>query len=469
MALTVLDSGLLRSTSSANPRLLTIPVHASAIAVLVFAFADVGAAGARHTTTGMTLGGEAPTGTLVAVDDAIEPGQTLGMMWTGTEMPASGDQTLSIGLTAATLNEYIYSYINVGTDADELSVTALDSGITEGDQANPSIALSYGGVNGRAFAGLYSGRNSASDVTPGSGATEAQEGLFASNYRLASVIYQTTPGASDFSIGWTISSTDDVAAVARALRGVTAAGTDANAGHSVATLASYAASVSLKVPAGHASITFSSYVPTPEVIGSPSGAYAGHASIDFWASEGGYSDLDSDSGTTAATVAAHQPSVSVKATAQHAAIAFAAVDASVGYPGSVFAGHASITFASGGTSHGVAAGHASISAGASDTDYNLGAQAGQASPQFVISAFDAEASSATIHNASAGHASITMVSYQPRTSGTAAAGHASITLSGLDVSVPAVAATLTVEVYNAVTLDVDVSLYVDVTLDVEVY
>ena len=151
----------------------------------------------------------------------------------------------------------------------------------------------------------------------------------------------------------------------------------------------------------------------------------------------------------------------------HAGVAMSAYDATVSFAAQVTAGHASITISAEAPAHGVQAEHAFLTGSAGDSTKSLMTDAGQASAQFALAAYDAGVSGSPHTLAHAEEATVTFSSTTMFVNVDTNAGLADITVSSFDITTPAVAAELDVDLYNTMTLDVELSI--DVTLDVRVY
>jgi len=156
---------------------------------------------------GITYGGQALTRVRTAADTAGEPGRT-DIWFLGTGIPA-GQRTVSVDLDSATTDDFQFVCITLTADADTEKIT---DGILEGDRANPSITLSYGGRTCIAIAADYTG--TASPGTPGADTTLIDDYDHGANG--ATVVRQTTVGSADFTISVTHVS-DDCAFVAAAI------------------------------------------------------------------------------------------------------------------------------------------------------------------------------------------------------------------------------------------------------------
>ena len=158
---------------------------------------------------GITYGGNALARAQTNTDTSTEPGRS-DVWWDGTSIATGTSVTVSVDLASATTDDIHFVCITLTGSADINLVDA--DGINE-NVANPSVTLQYGGRASVAIAALYGGGADGTAFTPNANCTTAHDHDLGAFY--AEVIYQTTPGTSDFAIGGT-SATDDVAFAAAA-------------------------------------------------------------------------------------------------------------------------------------------------------------------------------------------------------------------------------------------------------------
>jgi hypothetical protein len=219
------SSALFRTDTSTNPSWTHTPTGTPRGVVV---FSVHGTTAIDH-VDGVTYGGVALGRISRVADLAGEVGEVLGY-FVGTGIP-TGAQTVAVALDSATTTDIHFVCITL-TASDDTEV--IDFDITEtGDQADPSATLQYSGRTAIAVAGLYMGGSSPAAFTPNGNCTTAQDQDLGNFY--SEVIYQTTPGTSDFAIGGT-SSSDDVAMLAVAISEVIPSGVSAAPGVGVLTL-----------------------------------------------------------------------------------------------------------------------------------------------------------------------------------------------------------------------------------------
>lgn len=171
-----------------------------------------GASATDHVSA-VTYGGVALARVVTAVDAAGEPGRS-DIWFLGSSIP-TGTQTVSVDLSSATTDDFQFCCLVLYANGD---MEAIDSDKVEGDIANPSVTLQYGGRTAMAFGALYGGGSAPSSFTPNANCVtlfEEDLGVF-----YAEVISQAIAGSSDFAIGGT-SALDDVAFAAAAFAAVT--------------------------------------------------------------------------------------------------------------------------------------------------------------------------------------------------------------------------------------------------------
>lgn len=147
----------------------------------------------------------------------------------GSGVP-TGTQTVSIAHTGAVPAKYAVCVTY--TASGDLEIKA--SGKIETEPVDdPSLALDSGASTALRIGALYTGTNSAGNVAPGTGYTEAYElGVAAANVQ--SVIYETTPSSGSTSIAWTTQN-EETALIGAAIGEVAAAGSvGSSAGAAVA-------------------------------------------------------------------------------------------------------------------------------------------------------------------------------------------------------------------------------------------
>lgn len=191
------------STSNADPRTFSVTVDASAKGIGLIAIAD--SATDFHVDGGVTIGGVAMPLVTKATDTLVEPG-TCKMWFVGSGLPAAGSQTVSVDMSTASLADFPYWVFQLSGGGD---LEVVDSDIVQEDAANPSVTLSYGGRRCITVGGIYHGTTAT--PTPNGNMTAGDTYDFTN--RGGRIDYQTTPGTSDFTFGYT-SSSDDVAMVA---------------------------------------------------------------------------------------------------------------------------------------------------------------------------------------------------------------------------------------------------------------
>lgn len=165
---------------------------------------------------GVTYGGIAMTRRQSNVDTTTEAGRTY--IYTLESGVPSGTNTVSVDRTEGTTTMQVCA-ISVNA-AGPLSFVDSD-GINE-NIANPTVTLQYGGQECMSFGILYTGGAAPPGATGiASGCTNitgVDLTAFATN-----PLRQTTAGVSDFTIGWTTLTSDDVAFSAVALTDAAAA------------------------------------------------------------------------------------------------------------------------------------------------------------------------------------------------------------------------------------------------------
>jgi hypothetical protein len=161
--------------------------------------------------TGVTYGGVAMARIVNVNDTAGEHGQSVAY-FLGSGIP-TGPQTWVVSYSSSATHD-VHAVCASVTAADNTEVLA--SGSIGVDQANPQIALSYGGRTGQAYASCYSGLSTVGSLTVLGTCTATHDYDLPDGTYVAVACRQTTPGTADFTIGWTAAS-DDVAMVAIAV------------------------------------------------------------------------------------------------------------------------------------------------------------------------------------------------------------------------------------------------------------
>lgn len=232
--------------------------------------------------------------------------------------------------------------------------------------------------------------------------------------------------------------------------------TDVDAEHAAYTVAGYQPTVDIETSAEVSSITLTAYTPTIQTTTTTTTTVtAGHATIDMWASEGEYSELEADIEHASITVAGYASSTSVSASAGDTTITLSAEDANSTEDGSAQAGHASISIASNAPSHGAPAGHASLTTSITSSFIGGSPVAGLASSQFKMSAFDAGVSAEIISNATSESIPVTVSAYQPTITVDISAEHAAITVTGLSADILEYDADIVIETFSVTTIKVE--------------
>lgn len=154
----------------------------------------------------VTWGGVNMTRIVRAVDTATEPGAA-ELWFLGTGIP-TGLQTISASLASATTDDILSASFVINAASD---TQVIDYGSIQEDAANPTVTLRKFGRSGGCIAAMYGG-GAAPGGTLATGCTlerTADLGNF-----MAQTCRETTPNTSDFTIGWSTLTSDDLAFVA---------------------------------------------------------------------------------------------------------------------------------------------------------------------------------------------------------------------------------------------------------------
>jgi hypothetical protein len=159
---------------------------------------------------GVTYGGVALAKIKENVDTSGE--QTNTQLWfLGTGIP-TGAQTVSVDLTSATGDDFMMCCLTF-TGAANCFVKDTD-GISE-DIQNPQVTLQYGGKSCLSVCALGGGLSNVTDYTLVASMSAVHDND--SGNEIQRVDRQTTAGTSDFTIGYTAGSSDDVSFAALAI------------------------------------------------------------------------------------------------------------------------------------------------------------------------------------------------------------------------------------------------------------
>lgn len=162
-------------------------------------------------SSGHTFGGVSMQHIGIATDITGETAGYVHAMFLGSGLPASGSRSFSIDLSGTTSDPYAMYAVQLGGDSD---LEVVDWDIAQEDQANPQVTLSYGGRTCVAVGLLNSGHDAVGSVTELSGMTRGGDHDYGNEVGI--MAYQTTPGTSDFTFGFTATS-EDVAMIALAI------------------------------------------------------------------------------------------------------------------------------------------------------------------------------------------------------------------------------------------------------------
>lgn len=170
--------------------------------------------------SGVTYGGVAMARVRSDSDSTGEPGRSY-IYFLGASVP-TGMQTVSVDLTSASDLD-LEIVCATQTAAGDLEV--VDNDGVSGDADDPQVTLSYGGRTCISYVVLNSGRSvpdpgTVDDLGTMTRLADHDYGSF-----VAAVSRQTTPGTSDFTIGYVTSASDDVAMSAVAISEVVVAAT----------------------------------------------------------------------------------------------------------------------------------------------------------------------------------------------------------------------------------------------------
>lgn len=157
----------------------------------------------------VTYGGVAMSLVVGASDTATEPGRA-ELWFLGSGVP-TGTQSVSIDLTSGSTTD-LHVVVWALDGSGDLEVIDFDS--LAQNQANPTVTLQAGGRDKLSIAAMYGG-GAAPGGTLATGNTldhTHDHGSF-----MSQTCYETTPDASDHTIGWSTLTSDDLAFVAIAV------------------------------------------------------------------------------------------------------------------------------------------------------------------------------------------------------------------------------------------------------------
>lgn len=203
-------------TGTEDPYTFSVTVDASARGLAV-GIAHGGGGGEGDLVDAVSIGGVALTRVNTISDAAGEPGRSY-LYFVGSGLPASGSQTVSVGFTSAVGNDVHIVVMQLAGSAD---LEVVDSDTTSGDLTNVTLTLNYGGRTCISVAAEYFGGPSVPAGTLASGCSVVQNHDHIAF--VSEMIRQSTPGTSDFTIGYSTQGPDDVAFCAMAISEVVAA------------------------------------------------------------------------------------------------------------------------------------------------------------------------------------------------------------------------------------------------------
>ena len=176
---------------------------------------------ATQLTSTVTYGGSSLSSIQMNQDTLTEPGRS-EVWFLGSSVP-TGTQTVSVDLTSATVTDIQFVCITLNGSAN-LEIVDQDGITISATQANPTVTLNYGGRECMSIGALYWGGATPPGAT---GLASGCEEVFGEDLGawVAEVMRQSTPGTSDFQIGYTTLAADDVAFSAVAVAEVAAAAT----------------------------------------------------------------------------------------------------------------------------------------------------------------------------------------------------------------------------------------------------
>jgi hypothetical protein len=153
--------------------------------------------------TSVVYGGVTMTRIVDVHDTSGEHGQACAY-FLGSGIP-TGAQTWTINYSSAATHDVhaVCASVTAATDTEVLA-----SGSIGVDGTNPQIALTYSGRTGIAYASCYSGLSTVASLTPLGTCTATHDYDLPDGTYVAVACRQTTPGSSDFTIGWTAASDD---------------------------------------------------------------------------------------------------------------------------------------------------------------------------------------------------------------------------------------------------------------------
>lgn len=161
----------------------------------------------------ITYGGVTLTKVVTATDTVTEFYNT-SFWFLGTGIPA-GAQNLVVDFSSATDDDYYFVIVSIRANAD---LEVIDSDQLSENRASPQVTLSYGGRKALAFCALGGGATAASSYALLANMSAVQDNAVATpTAKSQRVDRQTDAGTSDFTIGYTYGTSDDVAFVALAV------------------------------------------------------------------------------------------------------------------------------------------------------------------------------------------------------------------------------------------------------------
>lgn len=169
--------------------------------------------------TGITYGGVAMSQIGLSKDLGGEPGR-VWLWFLGSGIP-TGAQTVSADLSSGVATDILFVSISLTATGDTEVIDSEDANPAGTNIANPQATLSYAGRTSIAFSALHSGLPNVTDAALLTGMTAVASQDW--GVAITRIDRQTTPGTSDFTIGYT-SASDDVGMFAAAITQVVGGG-----------------------------------------------------------------------------------------------------------------------------------------------------------------------------------------------------------------------------------------------------
>lgn len=187
-------------TGTANPTTASFTLPTGTRGVVVWIIQPIVS---TDIVTGVTIGGVAMTRAGTVVNTSSTAGGRVYCYFLGSGVPAAGARTINVSRSQTTTTVHVVAEALTGTV--DMEVVDIDSQASANGSpiADPHLTLQY---NGRLAIGLVAMYSNLDNVlgtgTESTGQSRVQDHDFGTETSLVS--RQTTPGTSDFTMGWTM-------------------------------------------------------------------------------------------------------------------------------------------------------------------------------------------------------------------------------------------------------------------------